>query len=234
MGADATGRKFDGKRNSVEPAADPGDDRRIGIAQFGAIATRSRALHEKLHGRKFERFGSCQADIVMGTIERIQQVNMLAFDPQRLPAGCQDVRLRCLADNAFGQRRRRVDHVLAIIEHKEDSPLAKKGQQAEDGILSLHHESERRCNRRRHQTGIGQRSEIDEENCALEIIDQRVGNRDCDGCLAHAARADDADEAPRHQLGRQRADGIVAADHSRQPRRQFVAPIADKRPGLRG
>ncbi|WP_334407990.1 hypothetical protein [Bradyrhizobium sp. AZCC 2289] len=32
-GSDVTGRKFDGKRNSVEPAADPGDDRRIGIAQ---------------------------------------------------------------------------------------------------------------------------------------------------------------------------------------------------------
>ncbi len=124
--------------------------------------------------------------------------------------------------------------MLAIIEHKEDPPLAEKGQQTQERILSLHHESERRCNRRRHETGIGQCSQIDEENRALEIINQLVGDGDCDGCLAHATRPNDADEALGHQLGRQRADSIVAADHSRQPRRQLAEPIADKWPGLRG
>jgi hypothetical protein len=157
---------------------------------------------KKLHGRKCDRFRSGQTDIFERAIERIQQVNMFTFDPQCLPASCQDVRLRRLADNGFNQRRRRVDHMFAIIEQKEDSPVAKKGQQSDEGILSLHHNSERRCNRRRHETGIGQCSQIDEENRSLEIINQRVGDRDCDGRLAHAARPNDADEAPCHQLGR--------------------------------
>jgi len=58
---------------------------------------------------------------------------MLTFDPQCLPAGCQDVRMRCLADNGFGQCRRRIDHVLTIIEHKEDPPVARKASKLRKG-----------------------------------------------------------------------------------------------------
>ena len=52
---------------------------------------------------------------------------MFAFDPEGFAAGRQDVRLRRLADDAFGQRRRNADHVLAADEHEEDLVDANKG-----------------------------------------------------------------------------------------------------------
>ena len=53
---------------------------------------------------------------------------MFTFDPEGFAAGRQDVRLWCLADDPFGQTRRRVDHVLAIVEHEKDFLVANKGQ----------------------------------------------------------------------------------------------------------
>ena len=44
-----------------------------------------------------------------------------------------------LADDAFGQRCRNADHVLAIVEHKEDLPVADKGQQTNERVPSLQH-----------------------------------------------------------------------------------------------
>src|ERR1700677_4863612 len=55
-GADATGRELNGKCHSVKPAAAPGDDRRIDIAQRRAIAARPRPPPEKLGRRVLERF----------------------------------------------------------------------------------------------------------------------------------------------------------------------------------
>jgi len=53
----------------------------------------------------------------------------------------------------------------------------------------------------------------------------------------YAARADDADEPPHHQLRRQGANGVIAADHASQLGRQPVEPIGDsglsRRRGLR-
>jgi len=60
---------------------------------------------------------------------------MFTFDPEGFAAGRQDVRLGCLADDAFGQRRHNADHVLAIVEHKEDLPVTDKGQQTNERVL---------------------------------------------------------------------------------------------------
>src|SRR3984957_6930593 len=68
-GADATGRELNGKCHSVKPAAAPGDDRRIDIAERGAIAARRRPLHEKLGSGIPERFHGSQAGILGWTIK---------------------------------------------------------------------------------------------------------------------------------------------------------------------
>ena len=139
---------------------------------------------------------------------------MFTFDPERFAAGCQDVRLGRLADNAFRQRRHNADHVLAIVEHKEDLPVTDKGQQTNERVLGLHYQSERRRNRCRHELRIGQRSQIDEEHCIMESINQRMSDRDCHGGFADTAGTDDADEAPHLELLRQGSNSIIAADHS--------------------
>ena len=67
--ADATGREFNGKRDPVKPAADPGEDRRIDIAQHGAVAARRGPFHEKLRSGIAERFHGSQAGILGWTIK---------------------------------------------------------------------------------------------------------------------------------------------------------------------
>src|SRR5580658_3911366 len=140
--ADATGPEQNCKRDSAKPTADPGDDGRVDIAQRGAIATRRCPVHEKLGSRVFESFCGCQAAIFGWTIERVQPVNVLAFDAQHLSARRQYVCMGCLADKAFGQRCHDVDHVLATVEHQEDLPFTNKSQQASEWVPRLRHEPE--------------------------------------------------------------------------------------------
>src|SRR6202522_3527334 len=147
---------------------------------------------------------------------------MFTFRPEGFMAGRQDLRLWCLADDTFGQGGRNADHMLATVEHEEDLPVANKGQQTNERVLGLHRETECRCDRSRHELGIGQRSQIDEEHRIMESINQTMSDRDCYGCFADTARTDDADEAPRLKLLRQRSNSIIAADHSRESRRQLL------------
>src|SRR6476620_3128240 len=146
---------------------------------------------------------------------------MFTFNPKGFAAGRQDVRLWCLADDAFGQCCRNADHVLATVEHEEDLPVANKGQQTNERVLSLHREPECRRNRGRHELRIGQRSQIDEEDRVMKSINQRMGDRDCYGSFSDTAGTDNADEAPHLELLRQRSNGVIAADHPRWSRRQL-------------
>jgi hypothetical protein len=74
--------------------------------------------------------------------------------------------------------------------------LPKKGQQTDERVFSLHHEPECRRNRCRHELGIGQRSQIDEDRI-MESINQPVSDSDCHSRFSNSAGTDDADEAPR-------------------------------------
>src|SRR6202453_2100659 len=142
---------------------------------------------------------------------------MFTFRPERFSAARQDVRLRWLADDAFGQRWRNADHMLAIVEHDEKLLVANKGKQTNERVLGLHHEPECRRDRRRHELGIGQRSQIDEEDRVMESINHRMSDRDCHGRFTDTAGTDDADKAPHLKLLRQRSNGVIAADHPRWP-----------------
>src|ERR1700733_2959280 len=133
-------------------------------------------------------------------------MDIFTFHLEGFAAGRQDVRLWCLADEAFGQCCRNADYVLAIVEHEEDLPVAYKGQQTNERILGLHHEPERRCDRCRYKLRIGQRSQIDEKHRIMESINQRMSDRNCYGRFANTARADDTDEAPHLELLRQRSN----------------------------
>jgi hypothetical protein len=81
MRANAAGRKLDRQRNAIESAADPGDDQGFSVGQLCAIATRCGSFHEKLGSRVLECFRSGQTGIFGWIIQRVQQVDMFAFDP---------------------------------------------------------------------------------------------------------------------------------------------------------
>src|ERR1700739_2125787 len=158
---------------------------------------------------------------------------MFTFHPECLAAGRQDVRLWCLADDAFGQCRRNADHVLATVEHEEDLLVANEGQQTNQPVLGRHYQPACRCDRSRHELGIGQRSQIDEEHRVMESITQRMSDRDCYGRFADAASTDDADEAPDLKLLRQRSNSVIATDHSRQLWWQLFSSFFSGDPGDR-
>src|ERR1700756_4544936 len=64
--------KLDGKGNSIEPAADRSNDRRINIVQDAAIAACHGALHEELSGRILEHFCRSCTGIFERTIEGVK------------------------------------------------------------------------------------------------------------------------------------------------------------------
>src|SRR5271169_3968543 len=145
----------------------------------------------------------------------MQQVDMFTFYPERFTAGRQDVRLWRLADDAFGQRCRNADHMIAIVEHEKDLFVADKGQQTNDRVLSWSHQPERRRDHCRHELRVGQRGQVDEENRTFETVNQGMSDRGRYGGFSDAAGADDADETPYPELLRQGSNGLVATDHSR-------------------
>ena len=97
-------------------------------------------------------------------------MDALTFDPERFATGREDMRLRCFADDPFGQHRCRVDHVLAIVENEEDLLVAEKRDKTAERIVGLNHKPKRRGDRRWDELGIGQRTQIDKENCAAETV----------------------------------------------------------------
>ncbi len=141
---------------------------------------------------------------------------MLALDAKRFAAGGQDVDLRRHIDDAFGERRHRLDEMLAGVENEEDPLVAQIGDQIGHPIVRLDRQAQHRGHGRRHQAGIAEHSQIDEQHGAREGFDQVMPDRDRNGGLADAAGADDRDEARRVELGRQLEDVVVAAEHAAQ------------------
>jgi hypothetical protein len=90
-GSDASRRQLDRQCNSVEPAADIGDNRRICVAQLELIQARRDALDEELDGRKAQRLGCSERRQYRRVRQRRQPVQLLALDAKRFAAGRQDM-----------------------------------------------------------------------------------------------------------------------------------------------
>src|SRR6266446_368104 len=104
VGADAPSSEFERKGNSVEFAADFANDRRVGVIQLKTTSVGSSALNKQLHRWKSECAGCRQRFIIRGEGQRIQSVDLLALDLQRLAACRQDMDLRSLPEDALRQR----------------------------------------------------------------------------------------------------------------------------------
>ena len=89
-----------------------------------ARSTNSWVAGKLLDGRRGE------PGIVRRTGERIQPVDVLAVDLQRLAAGRQDVDLGAAAKMLRGERRHRFDEMLAGVEDQQNPLVAQIGDQA--------------------------------------------------------------------------------------------------------
>ena len=146
------------------------------------------------------------ARVVGRTGKRIEAVDMLAFDPQRFAARRQNVDLRRGVDDVRRQRRHRFDEMLASIEDQQNALVAQICDQIGRRIVRLDRQAEHRGDRRRHQVGIAEHAEIDEQHRAGESFDQMMSDRYRHRGLADAAGADDGDEARSVELRRQFAE----------------------------
>ena len=197
VGLDPPGGELDRERDAVELAADRDDDRGFRIGQLEVGAARRRALDEQpgrgkcLGGRGGERLA------VRRTGERLEAVDVLAIDLERLATGREDVDLRSGLEQACDQHRDGIDEMLAGIEDQQNSLVAQMRDQARRRIARLNGEAEHGGGRGGHQVRIAQHGEIDEEHGASKGFEQVMPDRDRGRRLADAAGTDDGDEARR-------------------------------------
>ena len=78
-----------------------------------------------------------KARVVRRTGQRIQSVDMLAFDPKRFATGRQNMDLRRCIDDARRQWRHRFDEMLTGIEDQENSLVAQVSDQIGRRIVRL-------------------------------------------------------------------------------------------------
>src|SRR6266478_5677050 len=126
IGADAPGGELESKSNSVESAADFGNDRRVGIIQLETRAVRISALNKQLHSRKGERTGHRQRCIIRGEGQRMYSMDPLTLNLQRFPARRQDMDFWSFPEDALRQWSNRLDQMFTAIEHQQHSPVAQE------------------------------------------------------------------------------------------------------------
>src|SRR5580704_5073021 len=142
-------------------------------------------------------------------------MDMLTSNSKCFATGRQDVCLGRFTDHALGQRSRRIDHVLAVVENKKDFLLTEKGKKTAKRIVRLRHESKRRRYSCWDELGIGQHAEINKKYAAFKAGEKFVRDRDGDRGFTDSAWTDDADEALQHKLGRQGLNDVFATNHPR-------------------
>src|SRR6267142_5494910 len=140
IGADAPGGEFERKGNSVKSAADFANDRRVGIIQL-KTTVRSGALNKQMYRRKGQRLSSRQRVIIRREGQRIQSMDLLAFDLQRFSARRQDMDLWSLPEDALRQWSDRLDQMLTAIEHQQHSSVAQESGLRSERIIKINRQA---------------------------------------------------------------------------------------------
>ena len=132
---------LDRERHPVEFPANRDHDFGFRIAEVQAGAACQRALDEQLgRGKRLGRRRSEPLN-VRGTGKRVQPVDVLSFDLERLTAGRQDMNLGRRNEDLRGQRRDRINEMLARVKDQKNSLVAEIGDEIGRGVFALDRES---------------------------------------------------------------------------------------------
>ena len=115
---EACGRKLDGQRNAIQSPADLDDRMGVLRRQREARVHRLRPRHEQLHGARLSRIG---ARVGGRHGERAQAIHVLVRGLDRLLAGDQHAQARRRGAYLVEQGGDGVRHVLAVVEHQQES-----------------------------------------------------------------------------------------------------------------
>ena len=159
------GRQLDGQRDPVESAADFYYSVRLaGLGQREVRRDTARAFDKQPH---CGRVDSC-ADL-----QRRHRPHLLVGNPQSFAAGGQNLYGRRCRQDGLDQIGCRVEHVLAIVEHKQpDSALQRGGDTLAHGFARLLGDAQHRRHRVGHRRRISHSGQFEQPDAVGKFIGQ--------------------------------------------------------------
>ena len=139
------GERADARRGELERQRDPfqardqlGHRRRFALGEREGGLVLLRAFDEQAHGRRSRQ--RLEAVVAPRHRQRQHRIALLARRVQRLAARRQDAHVRRRLDDGAGHLRRRLDHVLAVVEDQQGTAVpevrAHRLQQRLIGLLA--------------------------------------------------------------------------------------------------
>ncbi len=229
---DAAGGQLDRQRHAIQLAAQMAHDGKVRFGQCEAVGVGAGAFDEQLDGGVRPALLDVGRVLRHRGLKRSEPVHPLALAFERFTARGQDLHVRRLAQHAFGQPRRGVDHVLAIVEDDQHPAPRQRLAKGGPGVGGAHRDLQRRGERHRHARRVGQRGQVDEPDAIGIAPELLFRHRERDRRLAHAAWPDDRYEPTRGQPLAERRRDRGAADRVVQARGQVVVAVC-RRPRRR-
>ena len=213
--SDSGGGEFDPQRQPVHRDTDSRDRRAVRSVQRDRLAPRRHPLAEQRDGGACRQRGRLVAD---GEGERIERVDRLAVDTQRLAARGQHRDRRGHVDEGLDGGRGAVDDLLAVVEHEQHRPVGEHVTQSVEGRASRTGvEPEGGGEARGDPVGrvgvaVVDRGQVHEPHPVREEGAHVVGDLDREPGLAAATGTDERDDPVRREPGGEVAALGVAAD----------------------
>ncbi len=186
--------ELDGQRDTVQATADGRNRVNVAVIDTARDSGAGSAVDEELHRSRSAK----GRDVVNGACrrERVDLIELLARDSQRLAARTQEHDVARRGDETLDQARGAFDHVLAVVEHDEHP---RGGEHFDDRLgnvpVRLLRDAERGCDGAGDAAPVDDRTELDEEHGAGECLAQDVRRLDREPGLPDAAGAPERDAA---------------------------------------
>jgi len=190
------------------------------MARSQILAHRARPVPQQPDCRRGGDLGRAGAPLRQG--QRLDQPQRLPRDAERFPARRQDPQPPALSEHPAGELRRRLDHVLAVIQYQQRLPLTDRGDQPVRRVRARCRtkqsisESEPGQRRLRHVTVRADGGELDQPDPVRQVADQCTGGFRGQPGLSRAARPDQGGQPMLRDELADRGHVVVPADETRE------------------
>jgi hypothetical protein len=186
-GCDTSRREFDSERDAVESTRNRSEQLKITPARREVSVQRLCLGDQELHCTPSKDI-LISVSVLPRNIERGNTIDIFAVDPKHLSTRRENRRVGTGSNQCLCQSRSPVDEMLAIVQHEQKpsfSDLPRNG--FEGNLIAALLEAEHSGNRKRHQCGVRQGGQFDEQAVAPEAREQIAGDRLREHSLADTA-----------------------------------------------
>ncbi len=225
-------RELQGQGHPVEPEADLGHGRRVLRRQPESRVGVGGALREQPDGGETAQFRHGGQPARIRQPERGHPEGALAVTAQCLPAGREDGHAPAAGGDPCGQRRTRVDQVLAVVQYQQHLPGTELCDQVFQAVAGRREvQSQRGGDGFGHEVGFRQCGEVHEAGAVPEVFApaRRHGQREPG--LAAAAGPGEGQQSAAGEQVLHLGDLTLPADEGGRGRGQRMPGVV---PGLRG